>query len=107
MNRDHAYYRRKRAKHIARKVRMIQGRRTSHKDLARIAAMDQSEDYSNDPDGYSSEVSDFELLQDDFGFRYWEMENNYYPEESYYYEWLYKQEKKAILLLLLLVLIWE
>lgn len=53
-------------------------------DLARIEAMNESERYYFDPNGYDMEEDDAEYINNDAQFRYWEEECNYYPEESYY-----------------------
>lgn len=124
MNRDRAYYRKQRAKHIARKKRMIKEWSTdgttywicpngalnkgkihcscwmcrrksyddkSHKDLARIAAMNQSEAYYKN-EGY--EFEDYSLS--DAEWHWIQVEEYYYYQESYYYEWLDKQKEKKI-----------
>ena len=99
MNRTRDYYRKQRAKHIARKKRIIHGlndywgyehegelakgkihcscwmcRRKSYdhkaaKDLARIEAMDESETYLNTTDYYFEEILD-ELQDEEFAPSY-------------------------------------
>lgn len=118
MNRTRDYYREQRAKHIARKKRIIRGlngywgyehegelskgkihcscwmcRRKSYdhkaaKDLARIEAMNESEAYYFNDWDYLGELYDYELFKDDAAYRWDFIESSWYYQEGFYYDWL-------------------
>ena len=118
MNRTRDYYRKQRAKHIARKKRIIRGLngywgyehegelakgkihcscpwcrsksydRKAAKDLARIEAMNESKKYYFNDWDYFGELYDYELFKNDVAYHWDFIESSWYYEDGFYHDWL-------------------